>query len=209
MSPQHRRNVHFADHDSVVEIPHINDMSDEEVEGQYMSQTELQSIREQCKVYVRMIDEGLHMYKGKAKFCTRGLDQHIHAYTSQAQEIRDCIYDSVFSVQELQETADADLSELIAKVSQRLSIVSVQQACAIAEADARSVRVTRVAKSSSRRCQSARSVPKTKVSSTMRRKQMPIMDTLGPRLSSCMISLPENQNFEEIIDSALKLSYSP
>lgn len=207
MTSQQRRNVHFADHDSVVEIPHINDMTDEEVEGQYMSQNELQAIREQCKVYVRMIDEGLHMRKGKAKFCTRGLDQHIKAYTSQAQEVRDCIYDSVFSVQSLQATADSDLSELIAKVSRRLSIVSVQQAYTIAEFDARSARV-RMARSS-RRCQSAYSVPKQKVGSMMSRKQLPIMDTLGPRLSSCMISLPENQNFEGIINSAIKLSMAP
>lgn len=207
MAPQHTRSVHFADHDCVVEIPHINDMSDEEIQGQYMSQNELQAIREQCKAYVRLMDEGLHMSKGKPRFCTRGLDQHIKAYTSQAQEVRDCIYDSVFSVQSLQETTPcSDLSDLMAKVSRRFSIISVQQACALAEADARSVRV-RVTKS--RRCQSALSVPKRKVGSMMTRKQLPIMDTLGPRLTSCMITLPENQGVEEIITSALKLSYSP
>ncbi len=99
MLPQHQRTVHFAYHDSILEIPHINDMSDWEINDRYLSSSELEAIRNECKICVRIMDAN----QEQKAICTRGLNEHKFMKTSQMQGIRDDIYDSVFLVQTLQE----------------------------------------------------------------------------------------------------------
>lgn len=134
-----QRTVRFAAHDDVFEIPHVNDMSDDEVDAVYMSPKELDAIRSECKILVGMMDEGLHLTPdGKEQFCTRGLEHHTKLHTRRVDEIRDNIYDSVYAMQTFQVTSSQDVTELLASLCQRYSALSTQNALATAKADARS-----------------------------------------------------------------------
>jgi hypothetical protein len=125
------RSVTFAPVDEVVEIPHINEMSDAVFKQVYMSREELKDIRKDCKTLVRMMDEGIT--KG---FCQRGLDQHTHAYTEKHQVIRQQIYDAVFAVQVFETKTGKCAQELLANLCQKFSEESTETARIAALSDA-------------------------------------------------------------------------
>jgi hypothetical protein len=125
------RSVTFAPVDEVVEIPHINEMSEAVVKQVYMSRKELKDIRKDCKTLVRMMDEGI--IKG---FCQRGLDQHTPAYTEKHQVIRQQIYDAVSAVQMFETKTGKCAQELLSKLCQKLSEKSTETARIAALSDA-------------------------------------------------------------------------
>jgi hypothetical protein len=125
------KSVTFAPVDEVVEIPHLNDMSDAVFKQVYMSREELKDIQKDCKTLVRMMDEGIT--KG---FCQRGLDQHTPAYTEKHQLIRQQIYDAVSAVQMFETKTGKCAQELLAKLCQKLSEKSTETARIAALSDA-------------------------------------------------------------------------
>ena len=131
-----RLNVTFAEYDDVAEIPHINDMSDEEFDAVYYSEEELHAIRTECKELVRMINKKHISIQGK---CVRGLDQHTAEYSKWRKQIRTRIYDAVFEVQDNQEilvVQGTEVSELIARISRQYSSPSASAAQKFAITDA-------------------------------------------------------------------------
>jgi hypothetical protein len=149
--PSQAPKVQFADHDIVYEIPHVNDMYDEEISAVFLTVGELRALREECKTLVRMIDDGLHVFDGKELFDTRGLEAHTQEYTRRASELRDNLYDSIHAAQCFQDAWGEDASDAIAQLSREVSAISTEIARATAKEDARAVRSKKTHRSSQRK----------------------------------------------------------
>lgn len=88
--------VRFSPYDEVIEIPHINDLSDDEINDVWMSRKELTSIRRRAKSLIKLMDlgsvhmNGLHL---------RGLDQNTPTYTRKREAVQQLLHDTVHQIQ--------------------------------------------------------------------------------------------------------------
>jgi hypothetical protein len=128
-----RNGVRFADYEEVVEIPHVNDMTQEEIDDSYMSDVELRAIQYECKALVRMMDEEDEDLRD---VCVRGLDQHTPEYSRCRKATRQQAYDAVFEVQSYQAFQGVSAPELIAELCQKCSSSSVAEAKMVGISDA-------------------------------------------------------------------------
>lgn len=126
-----KRRLRFTAYDEVLEIPHINDLSAEEVEAVWMHPDEFTRIRRECLGAVGDIGED----KVSDGFLLRGLDQHTNRYKQTRDFIGRQVYDAVLSVQEFERANGLDCSELMAKLSQKYSEPSVIAAQSAALSD--------------------------------------------------------------------------
>ena len=117
-----RKEVCFDATDNVREIPHLNEMSDDEVRSVYMSSDELKAVQQECRSLVKILTEREEsdgdsasssvlsvMYdsdNGHNKYdddddamCFRGLEEHTPKRTAMARKIRNGIYNSVYTMQ--------------------------------------------------------------------------------------------------------------
>jgi hypothetical protein len=129
------RQVHFAEYDEIVEIPHINDLSDEEVDGVWMTEDELRSIRRRCKDMVKMMEKDEEKARKKIS-CTRGIYEHTKQYIEKRDQIRGKIYEAVIAVQCHHDATGEYDEELLGELSRSYSAVSVLQAQVLALGDA-------------------------------------------------------------------------
>lgn len=140
---RHRRrksvNVTFSPTDELQEIPHINDLSDEEVADVWMTREELQAIRRQCATIVKFMDMDSAVKHG---VCLRGLEQNTPSYVAVQVEIRQQLYDAVYAIQEFQLTTGMVVMDLLAETCQKFSYESVQQAHVVGLNDAMYVQST-------------------------------------------------------------------
>ena len=70
-----KKNVQFSDYDDIFEIPHINNMSREEIQDCWMTDQDFKNIRLECRHAVKAFDNALkhtHLPEG---YYLRGLDQ--------------------------------------------------------------------------------------------------------------------------------------
>ena len=118
------RHVVFCDYDTVFQIPHINDMSSQEIHDCWMTEKDLRDIRMQCIGTVREMNgkEGENPPEGTF---LRGLDQHSDKYKERKDEINRQIYDAVFRIQDFQRLSGKDASEAMAKLCTKYSEPSV------------------------------------------------------------------------------------
>jgi hypothetical protein len=121
---QHRK-VNFAPYDQVFEIPHIDDLSDDEVANVWMSPEDGSKIRQECQSIVVMMNNECENLKDVE---TRGLEQHAMAYTEQCKAIKYLLYEAVNRIQSFQEEKGVEVSHLIAELCQKISAVSVTTA---------------------------------------------------------------------------------
>ncbi len=128
-----RNGVRFADYDEVVKIPHINDMTQEEIDDSYMSDDELRAIRHECKALVRMIDAG---DEDLGDVCLRGLDQHTPEYSRLRKVTQEQVYDAIFGVQSYQVFKGVSAPELMAELCRKCSSPSVADAKMVGISDA-------------------------------------------------------------------------
>ena len=133
--------VQFANHDTIYQIEHLNDMEDDEVFSVFFTVAERKAMRDECMTLARMIDEGLHISDGKELFDTRGLEAYTRQYARRSRELRDTIYGSIHAVQDSQEDCwgDGDASEIISHLSRQVSAISRGIATANAKDDARAI----------------------------------------------------------------------
>lgn len=124
--------MRFAAHDFVHDVPHLNDMSDTEVDALYMTREEIVSIKGECLVTVSMIEKGI-----KADTCIRGLVHHTDKYIAKAKMTRKQIYSVVNTVQRFRAETGNDITKLLARMVKRVSLHSVKAAIALAHEDAR------------------------------------------------------------------------
>lgn len=119
--PVKREHLEFADYDTVFQIPHINDMSEQEIHDCWMSAEDLRDIRKSCIGTVRSMNKG----EPPEGMFLRGLDQHSDKYRERKDEINNQIYDAVYRIQEFQRLSGKDASEVIAKMCAKYSEPSV------------------------------------------------------------------------------------
>lgn len=122
--------VTFSPTDELQEIPHINDLSDEEVASVWMTRDELSGIRRQCATIVKFMDSAMDT-AAKNGVCIRGLEQNTPTYVEMQMGIRGQIYDAVYAIQQFQLTTMVAVPDLIAETCQKLSTESIAQAHAV------------------------------------------------------------------------------
>jgi hypothetical protein len=105
----------------VFHIPHINDMSEEEIQDCWMTSEDLRAIRQSCIGTVRELNNG----EPPEGMFLRGLDQHSHKYKERKDKINNQVYDAVFRIQEFQRLSGKDASEVMAKLCTKYSEPSV------------------------------------------------------------------------------------
>jgi len=116
-----KKNIAFADYDLVYEIPHINDMSPEEIHDQWMTAEDLLNIRKSCIGTVKDMNNG----EPPEGMFLRGLDQHTLKYKERKDEIDRQVYDAVFRIQEFQRMSGVDASDVMANLCTKYSEPSV------------------------------------------------------------------------------------
>jgi hypothetical protein len=129
------RQVHFAEYDEVWEIPHINNLSDEEVDGVWMTQDELRTIRRRCLAMVKLMEKDEEKARQKMP-CTRGIYEHTKQYTEKRHQTRNKVYEAVFSAQDHHDATGEYDAELLREISRKYSYVSVLQAQVVGLRDA-------------------------------------------------------------------------
>lgn len=136
-NPRRRRRknatVTFSATDELQEIPHINDLSDEEVSSVWMTREELQAIRRQCATIVKFMDMDSAAQHG---VCLRGLEQNTPNYVAIQVEIRRQLYDAVHAIQDFQYSTGMQLPDMLAESCQKFSHDSVIQAQIVGMNDA-------------------------------------------------------------------------
>ena len=133
------KTVTFSPTDELQEIPHINDLSDEEVSDVWMTRAELQGLRRQCAAIVKFIDMESAVQHG---VCLRGLEQNTPAYVAVQVTIRSKLYDAVYAIQHFQLTTGTVVTDLLSETCQQLSHDSVLQAQIVGMLDAIDVQST-------------------------------------------------------------------
>jgi hypothetical protein len=123
--------VTFAPTDELQEIPHLRDLSDEEIANVWMTAGELHAIRRQCSTIVKFIDSAIMDTTATHGVCLRGLEQNTPSYVSIQMAVRAQLYDAVFFIQHFQQHAGVAVPNLIAETCQKFSSKSVAQAHAV------------------------------------------------------------------------------
>lgn len=116
---------------SVVEIPHINDLTPDEIFDCWMTNEDHQRIRQECLGAVGEVGDE----KVSDGMLLRGLDQHTNRYKETRDYINQKVYDAVFAVQSFERENNVDCSELMAQLSAKYSEPSVISAQTAALSD--------------------------------------------------------------------------
>jgi hypothetical protein len=116
-----KKSVRFNRYDEVFDIPHIKDLSKQEILDVWMTNEDIRDIQTECIGAVSMVGKG-SVSNG---FLLRGLDQHTLKYKEERDVIKDQVYDAVFSIQEFQRVTGTDVSELICAMCEKRSEAAV------------------------------------------------------------------------------------
>ena len=126
-----RSTIRFAKHDEIYEIPHIDDMSDKEVDAVWLSREEMNEVRQEAKSIVSQIDQAVSM-----GLCIRGLDQHTKCYMTRRRAENDLIFEAVIRLQPFKERANGiNVDMLIADLCTKYSKAAVAAAINRAKSD--------------------------------------------------------------------------
>jgi hypothetical protein len=139
---QHRkqRSVRFSlSPDKIWEIPHIDDISQDEIKDVWMSPTEQKHIRRNCRDTIRRVYKftgitaditTLFQDGDDHCVCVRGLEQYQSDNALKYQETRQSAYEAVFQTQKVQQSKlnNFKLPELIAVLYRQISEQSKREA---------------------------------------------------------------------------------
>ena len=135
---QHRRSIQFAKQDEIYEIPHIDDMSDEEIDDVWLSNREMKKVRQEARSIVSLIDSDDFMLDDyNDGLCVRGLDQHTKTYMNRRQAENDLMFEAVFRLQPFKQRTNIDVNVdgLIADLCAKYSVAAVVAAANRAKFD--------------------------------------------------------------------------
>ena len=97
-----RPSVTFSEYDEIFDIPHVDDLSDDEIDAVWFTSDDLDEIKSNCKdIIVSMGDSDDETEEIDGE-CTRGLDQHTREYSRQRKRIMKKLYETVYDVQSFQ-----------------------------------------------------------------------------------------------------------
>lgn len=128
------KRVCFAEHDEVFEIPHVNDLSDDEIDAVWMSEEDFKSIRKECRMIILAIErECTNILDGVE---LRGLEHHMSTQRKQKAAVREILYGTVEKLQCFQDETNMDVSDMMGEMCQKVSSRSEKMAHRMALGDA-------------------------------------------------------------------------
>ncbi|CAJ1949159.1 unnamed protein product [Cylindrotheca closterium] len=113
-----KKSVRFERHDHVYEIPHIDDLSDEEIDDVWMHPDDFKAIRRECQAIILIIEHDSDLIEGAE---LRGLEHHTSKQKKQAQAIQKLLYDTVERLQTYGDQSSTDVSDMLACMCQKIS----------------------------------------------------------------------------------------
>lgn len=127
------KSVRFAHDDEVYDIPHINDLSDEEVEDVWMSPDDFVMIQRECRKIIMAMERGyLDELQGVE---LRGIEKHLKSQREQANKTIITLYDTVEKLQTIQDETGMDVSHRMGRMCGKISARAVRKAHQMALAD--------------------------------------------------------------------------
>jgi hypothetical protein len=119
------QSVCFDQYDEMVEIQHIDDFSQGQVDDTWWSPQEQNDIRMECSHLVGRLNAGEVMDPEEML----GLEKHLKAVTKRMKRVRQSVYEGVFSLQEMEEvTSSAERTIMIAEFYKNCSATSALKA---------------------------------------------------------------------------------
>ena len=128
------RCVRFSPFDEVMEVLHVNDMSDEEISQVWYSSKEMQAIRRKCRRTVDLMNRC-------ETLTSRGLEKHTEQILRQRSEIKSEIYEILLDTQHLQRLRGVVDPEQIAGLYKPYSDIAHLEAHMIGLSDAETIKV--------------------------------------------------------------------
>ena len=113
-----RRPVIFAQHDEIFEIPHLNDLSHEEVNDVWMSPEEFAAIRRECKKLIMVMQHDSRLVRGIE---LRGLENHMLSQQKGKEALQELLYETVDRLLSFHEETSMDVSDTMAEMCQQIS----------------------------------------------------------------------------------------
>jgi hypothetical protein len=129
--------VRFASHDRVRKIPHINDLSGEEVDAVWMHPDEFRAIRKECQSIILFIEHGSDVPDGM-ELCR--LEHHMSKWKEQAQAMQLLLYDTADEIQDYGDDSSIDVSDVLASMCHKISSRQEELARKIALEDEKQAR---------------------------------------------------------------------
>jgi hypothetical protein len=119
--------VVFAQFIEVVDIPHINDLSNEEIENTWMSREELHFFKMECLDTVVLMNAGETLNENDG-LCERGLEKHTAGSLERIARVRCCAFEAVFGMQKFHRLKGFSLPNLMAELYSSSSAPSQSEA---------------------------------------------------------------------------------
>ena len=132
-----RRCVQFAAQKEVFDIPHLDDICDEEYDETWYSPDEIDAMVQEAKSLAAKIDQGCLV----SGVCTRGLEQNTKSHRKRLLSIAELKFQAISSLQDFQKLSQLQNNEIpvddaIADICRRCSSQVVQDAIEVAKKDA-------------------------------------------------------------------------
>jgi hypothetical protein len=137
--------LRFDMYDEVFEIPHIDDLSDDEVDATWYSKKECQAIRRSCLRTVELMEQSndeddFRLSKRSSKHCTRGLEKQTDLQRESRKRQQEASFEAVMTIQDLSDSRGIALNDVMAELYAHSCSNSVRGAILVALQDAREVR---------------------------------------------------------------------
>jgi hypothetical protein len=130
--------LRFHKYDEVFEIPHIDDISEDEVDATWYSKKEFQAIRKSCLRTVELMERN-RFIKESSKHCTRGLEKHTDLGRQIRKRHQEVCFEAVMNIQDLSDSRGVALNDIMAEFYAKTCSKSVQEALRLASQDEREV----------------------------------------------------------------------
>jgi hypothetical protein len=127
--------VSFALWEDIVEIAHLSELSEDEIEGSWISKEQLWGIRKEALSIISLLDCGIDIFE-EDDICVRGLARYTEEHSLKRNERRRSIYKAISDLQD-EESNEDTLAEKIAECHQSLSLEAKTDAYEFALNDAK------------------------------------------------------------------------
>jgi hypothetical protein len=122
-----QRSVMFAEFIKVVDIPHIKNLSNEEIENTWMSREEMRFVKMECLDTLALMNAGETLNENIG-LCERGLEKHTVISLERSGRIKCCAYEAVFGMQKFHRLRGFSLPNLMAELYNSSSAPSQSEA---------------------------------------------------------------------------------
>lgn len=114
------RRIQFLEDDDIFEIPHIDDLSDEEVEDVWMSPEDFKVIRRDCQKIIMILEHDSNLIEGMG-IELRGLEHHMLSQRKHIDGIQELLYDTVDRLMRFQDETSMDIEDMLADMCRKIS----------------------------------------------------------------------------------------